>query len=56
MTFALEHSLEIQEISLNQSENHADRKVVFIDQNKDLYISPVHKRDIVEFNFFIIQI
>ena len=42
MNYSLEHSLEILHFELNQSENLTDRKVVFIDSNHDLYISPIH--------------
>lgn len=48
MNYQLEHNLEILEIELNQSENLSDRKVVFIDANRDMYISPVHKKDIIK--------
>lgn len=37
----IEHSMEISEISLNQSSNNRDRKICFIDNNKDLYITNV---------------
>lgn len=38
----IEHSMEISEISLNQSSGTRDRKVCFIDNNKDLYLSNVY--------------
>jgi intraflagellar transport protein 80 len=44
----IEHSLEITELILNQTENPSERKVAFIDTNKDLFISPVHKPEIVK--------
>ncbi|KAL2611690.1 hypothetical protein R1flu_023382 [Riccia fluitans] len=37
------HSLEILVISLNQMGSSADRKLVFIDRNHDLYITPIHR-------------
>ena len=44
----IEHTLEIVELSLNQSDNAAERKLTFLDVNRDLFISPVHKPDIVK--------
>lgn len=38
----IEHSMEIVEISLNQSSGNRDRKICFIDNNKDLYITNVY--------------
>ena len=49
LNYVLEHNLEILEIDLNQTENVSDRKIVFIDINRDMYISPVHKKDMVFF-------
>ena len=49
MNFTLEHSLEILEICLNQTESAVDRKIAFMDANRDLHLSPVHKR--VKYNF-----
>ncbi len=43
----LDHSLEIVEINLNKNEIASERKIAFIDINRDLYLSPVHKRDLV---------
>ena len=48
MNFTLEHSLEICEIHLNQTENGTERKISFIDANRDLHLSPVHKRDLIK--------
>lgn len=48
LNFSIDHSLEIQEICLNQTEMAGERKICFIDQNRDLHISPVHKKDIVK--------
>jgi intraflagellar transport protein 80 len=47
LNFTVEHSLEIQEIHLNQTDMAGERKVAFVDQNRDLHISPVHKKDVV---------
>lgn len=35
----IEHTMDILEISLNQSNTPRDRKICFIDNNKDLYLS-----------------
>jgi intraflagellar transport protein 80 len=43
----LEHTLEIAEIGLNKNEVASERKIGFIDINKDFHLSPVHKRDVV---------
>jgi intraflagellar transport protein 80 len=48
MNFTVEHTLEVQEIHLNQTDMAGERKVAFVDQNRDLHISPVHKKDIVK--------
>ena len=47
--FTLEHTLEIQEINLNKSEIAAERKIAFIDSNRDLFLCPTFKRDIVSY-------
>ncbi len=44
----IEHSLEITELILNQTENPSERKIAFVDANKDLFISPVHKPEIIK--------
>lgn len=48
LNFSIDHSLEIQEIHLNQTEMAGERKIAFVDQNRDLHITPVHKKDIVK--------
>ncbi|CAD8115923.1 unnamed protein product [Paramecium primaurelia] len=48
LNFTVEHSLEILEINLNQTEMIGERKLAFVDQNRDLHITPVHKKDIVK--------
>lgn len=45
INFTLEHSLNILEINLNQTEQSLERKVAFIDANRDLYLAPIHKTD-----------
>lgn len=48
MNFSLEHSLEITEVHLNQTDQPTDRKIAFMDINRDLHLSPVHKRDVIK--------
>jgi intraflagellar transport protein 80 len=40
-----EHKLEVLAIALNQQGSGADRKIAFLDKNKDLYLCPVHKQN-----------
>ena len=42
----IEHTSDIVELAMNYSE--MDRKIAFIDSNKDLYISPIAKPDVVK--------
>jgi len=46
--FTLEHSLDITDINLNKSDIASERKIAFIDSNKDLFLSPTYKRDIIK--------
>lgn len=46
--FTLEHSLDISDINLNKSDIASERKIAFVDSNKDLFLSPAHKRDIIK--------
>jgi len=39
----IEHTTEILEMDLNQVEMASERKMCFIDSNRDLFISMVHK-------------
>jgi len=48
MNFSLEHNMEILEINLNNTENNTERKIAFIDSNRDLFLSPTQKRDIIK--------
>ena len=48
LNFTLDHSLEILEIHLNSSESASERKIAFIDANRDFYLSPVHKKDLIK--------
>lgn len=45
--FFLEHSLDVIDINLNKSEIASERKIAYIDSNKDLFLSPTFKKDIV---------
>lgn len=45
INFVLEHTLSISEINLNQTEQSLERKVAFVDANRDLYLAPIHKSD-----------
>jgi len=46
--FVLEHSLDITDINLNKSDIASERKIAFVDSNKDLFLSPTYKRDIIK--------
>jgi intraflagellar transport protein 80 len=48
LNFSIDHSLDIIEINLNQTEQTTERKIAFIDVNRDLYLSPVHKKDVAK--------
>ena len=48
LNFTLDHTLEILEIHLNNSESASERKIAFIDANRDFYLSPVHKKDLIK--------
>ena len=39
----IEHSTEIIEMDLNQVEMSSERKMCFIDSNRDMFLSMVHK-------------
>lgn len=42
------HALEVKELALSQVGTNADRQLIFIDQNRDLYIMPVMKRSVAK--------
>lgn len=44
----IEHSTEILEMHLNQVEMSSERKMCFIDSNRDMFLSMVHKPDIIK--------
>ena len=49
----IEHTLEITELTLNQVDNATERKVAFLDVNKDLFISYVHKPEIIKISAMV---
>ena len=44
----MEHGLEIVEINLNKTDISSDRKIAYVDSNRDLFMTPVHKRDVIK--------
>ena len=42
-SFSLQHGLEVQEIHLNRAKSSSNRKVAFVDSNRDLFMNPGHK-------------
>jgi intraflagellar transport protein 80 len=44
----IEHSTEIVEMDVNQVEMSSERKMCFIDSNRDMFITMVHKPDIMK--------
>jgi len=40
--------LEVIEVHLNQNDQSAERKIAFMDANRDIHLSPVHKRDVIK--------
>lgn len=42
----IEHSTEIVEMDLNQIEMASERKMCFIDSNRDMFLTKVHKPEI----------
>lgn len=48
LNHTIEHSMDIFEIALNQSDIVRDRKICFLDSNKDLYITNVFTNKIVK--------
>lgn len=47
MNLQIDHSADIREFDLNNSELGVNRRVAFLDANKDLFISPIVKKDTV---------
>lgn len=44
----MEHSTEILEMDLNQVEMSSERKMCFIDSNRDMFLTMVHKPEILK--------
>lgn len=42
----IEHTNEIVDFALNTCENDAERKIVFLDENRDLFVTPVLRNEI----------
>ena len=47
-TVNIEHSTEIVEMELNQVEMSSERKMCFVDSNRDMFLTMVHKPDIIK--------
>lgn len=47
-TVQIEHSTEILEMDLNQVEMSSERKMCFIDSNRDMFLTQAHKPDIMK--------
>ena len=45
---SIEHSTEIIEMELNQIEMSSERKMCFIDSNRDMFLTMVHKPEILK--------
>jgi len=44
----IEHSTEIIEMDLNQIEMASERKMCFIDSNRDMFLTKVHKPEVMK--------
>jgi intraflagellar transport protein 80 len=44
----IKHSLDVSEIALNQGGLASDRKLLLIDRNRDLFLTPVHRHEPVK--------
>ena len=47
-TVTITHSTEIIEMELNQVEMSSERKMCFIDNNRDMFLTMVHKPDVIK--------
>jgi intraflagellar transport protein 80 len=47
MNLQIDHSADIREFDLNNSELGVNRRVAYLDANKDLFVSPIVKKDSV---------
>jgi hypothetical protein len=48
ITTPIEHTCEIIEMDLNQVEMASERKICMIDSNRDMFISMIHKPEIIK--------
>jgi intraflagellar transport protein 80 len=44
----IEHSTEIVEMDVNQVDMSSERKMAFIDSNRDMFLTMVHKPEIIK--------
>ena len=44
----LRHTKEIEEVALSQHGNHLERKLAFIDRNRDLFVTTLNGGDVVK--------
>ena len=47
-TVTITHTTEIVEMELNQVEMSSERKMCFIDNNRDMFLTMVHKPDVIK--------
>jgi hypothetical protein len=47
-TVTITHTTEIVEMELNQIEMSSERKMCFIDNNRDMFLTMVHKPDVLK--------
>lgn len=45
---SIEHSSEIVEMDLNQTDMSSERKLCFIDANRDMFLTMVHKPEVIK--------
>ena len=45
LNFNVEHNLPIMEINLNQVEHSLERKIAFLDANRDLHLTTIHSNE-----------
>lgn len=49
----IEHSTEIIEMEVNQVEMSSERKMAFIDSNRDMFLTMVHKPEILKISSIV---
>jgi hypothetical protein len=50
MNLQIEHSADIRDFDLNNIDMGVNRRIAFLDANKDLFISPIVKKDTVDYS------